>query len=154
MSATAYSVVEPSRTSKSVAGTLVILYALITMIPLYWIFSTALKTPPDSIAYPPKVVFSPSLEGYCNLFTTRTRQTDEYIATLGPPQGTCDEVTRRREMVIAGPSNYAPRFINSVIIAFGSTFLAVFLGTIAATASRASRFRWPMTCCSSSSRHG
>ncbi len=59
MSATAYSVVEPSRTSKSVAGTLVILYALITMIPLYWIFSTALKTPPDSIAYPPKVVFSP-----------------------------------------------------------------------------------------------
>ena len=50
------------------------------MIPLVWIVLTSFKTPPDSIAYPPKMVFTPSLEGYCNLFTTRTRQTPEYIA--------------------------------------------------------------------------
>ena len=30
-------------------------------------------------------------------------------------------------MVIAGPSNFVPRFVNSLIIGFGSTFLAVFL---------------------------
>jgi multiple sugar transport system permease protein len=41
--------------------------------PLAWIFSTGFKTPPDSIAYPPKVIFEPTLEGYVNLFTTRTR---------------------------------------------------------------------------------
>ena len=139
---TAHSVVEPSSTSKGVAGFLVILYAVITMVPLAWIFATAWKTPPDSISYPPKVVFSPSLEGYCNLFTTRTRQTDEYIAALGPPEGECDEVTRKREMVIAGLSNYVPRFINSLIIAFGSTFLAVSLGTFAAYAF--SRFKIPL----------
>jgi multiple sugar transport system permease protein len=139
---TAHSVVEPSPTSKGVAGFLVILYAVITMVPLAWIFATAWKTPPDSISYPPKVVFSPSLEGYCNLFTTRTRQTDEYIAALGPPEGECDEVTRKREMVIAGLSNYVPRFINSLIIAFGSTFLAVSLGTFAAYAF--SRFKIPL----------
>jgi multiple sugar transport system permease protein len=139
---TAHSVVEPSSTSKGVAGFLVILYAVITMVPLAWIFATAWKTPPDSISYPPKVVFSPSLEGYCNLFTTRTRQTDEYIAALGPPSGECDEVTRKREMVIAGLSNYVPRFINSLIIAFGSTFLAVSLGTFAAYAF--SRFKIPL----------
>jgi len=35
-------------------------------------------------------------------------------------------------MVVAGPSNYVPRFINSLIIAFGSTVLAVALGTLSA----------------------
>jgi multiple sugar transport system permease protein len=139
---TAHSVVEPSPLSKRVAGSLVILYALISMIPLFWIFATGFKTPPDSISYPPKIVFNPSLEGYCNLFTTRTRQTKEYIDALGPPRGTCDEVTRLREMVIAGPSNYAPRFWNSVIIAFGSTFLAVLLGVLSAYAF--SRFKVPL----------
>jgi multiple sugar transport system permease protein len=139
---TAHSVVEPSRLAKRSAGFIVILYALISMAPLFWIFATGWKTPPDSISYPPKIVFDPSLEGYCNLFTTRTRQTADYINGLGPPQGTCDEVTRRREMVIAGASNYAPRFINSLIIAFGSTFLAVTLGVFSAYAF--SRFKIPL----------
>ena len=123
--ATAHSVVEPSVTAKWVAAVLVIFYAVVTMIPLFWIFATGLKTPPDSISYPPKVVFAPSLEGYCNLFTTRTRQTKEYIEALGPPVTTCDTITRDRDMVIAGSSNYVPRFINSLIIAFGSTFCAM-----------------------------
>jgi multiple sugar transport system permease protein len=64
------------------------------MMPLVWIFLTGFKTPPDSIAYPPKVVFEPSLEGYCNLFTTRSRQTPEFIRALPPPQGLCDEIAR------------------------------------------------------------
>ena len=51
----------------------------ITMVPLVWIVLTSFKSPPDSISYPPKIVFQPTLEGYCNLFTTRTRQTSEYI---------------------------------------------------------------------------
>jgi len=139
---TAHSVVEPSQTSKYVAGTIVIIYALITMVPLAWIFLTSIKSPPDSIAYPPRILFTPTLEGYCNLFTTRTRQTPEYIAALGPPQGTCDTVTRKRNMVIAGPSNFLPRFVNSLVIAFGSTFLAVFLGTLAAYGF--SRFKVPL----------
>jgi len=105
----AHSVVEPSPASKRIAGAIVILYALITMIPLVWIFLTSIKSPPDSISYPPKIVFSPTLEGYCNLLTTRTRQTPEYIASLPAPTGTCDEVTRKRNMVIAGPSNFLPR---------------------------------------------
>ncbi|MBX4930698.1 carbohydrate ABC transporter permease [Rhizobium bangladeshense] len=138
----AHSVVEPSLNSKRIAGTIVVLYALITLIPLVWIFLTSIKSPPDSISYPPKIVFTPSLEGYCNLFTTRTRQTSDYIAALPAPVGTCDEVTRKRNMVIAGPSNFLPRFVNSLVIAFGSTFLAVFLGTLAAYGF--SRFRVPL----------
>ena len=139
---TAHSVVEPGRAAKWIAGVLVVVYALVSMIPLFWIFITGFKTPPDSIAYPPKIIFSPSLEGYVNLFTTRTRQTPEYIASLPPAETWYDKLVRSRNMVIAGPSKYIPRYINSLIIGFGSTFLAVFLGTIAAYAF--SRFRIPL----------
>lgn len=138
----AHSVVAPSSTSKRVAAMIVVVYALVSIVPLLWIFATSFKSPPDSIAYPPKIVFQPSIEGYCNLFTTRTRQTPEYINALPPPAGFCDEVTRERNMVIAGPSNFLPRFWNSIVIAFGSTFLAVFLGTLAAYGF--SRFRVPL----------
>jgi multiple sugar transport system permease protein len=138
----AHSVVEPGATSRRIAGGLVLLYAVISLIPLLWIGLTSLKTPPDSISYPPKVVFQPSLEGYCNLFTTRSRQTAEYIRSLPPPQGRCEEIARARNMVVAGPSNYVPRFINSIIIAFGSTFCAVVLGVFAAYGF--SRFQVPL----------
>jgi multiple sugar transport system permease protein len=138
----AHSVVAPTALARRVAATVVIIYALVTMIPLVWIALTSFKTPPDSIAYPPKLLFQPSLEGYCNLFTTRTRQTPEYIASLPPAATECDKIVRTRNMVIAGPSNVVQRFTNSIIIAFGSTFLAVFLGTL--TAYAFSRFKVPI----------
>ena len=139
---TAHSVVEPSTRSRWIAGILVITYALITMIPLAWIVMTGFKSPPDSISYPPKILFEPTLEGYCNLFTSRSRQTDEYIQSLGPPQGVCEEIARDRRMVVVGPSKYWPRFQNSIVIAFGSTFFAVLLGTLAAYGF--SRFKVPL----------
>jgi multiple sugar transport system permease protein len=141
-SSQAHSVVAPTPLAKRASAAIVILYALITMIPLAWIVMTSFKSPPDSIAYPPKIVFQPSLEGYCNLFTTRSRQTPEYIASLPAPASDCDRIVRSRNMVIAGPSNVIQRFTNSIVIAFGSTFLAVFLGTI--TAYAFSRFRVPL----------
>jgi multiple sugar transport system permease protein len=139
---TAHSVVEPGAWSKRIAAVLVVFYALVSMIPLLWILVTGLKTPSDSIAYPPKILFSPSLEGYVNLFTTRTRQTPEFIASLPPPTSWYDKLVRSRNMVIAGSSKYIPRYLNSLIIGFGSTFLAVLLGTIAAYAF--SRFKVPI----------
>jgi multiple sugar transport system permease protein len=139
---TAHSVVEPTPLTKRVASVAVILYAVITMIPLFWIGLTSVKSPDDSISYPPKVFVDPSIEGFCNLFTTRSRQTPEYLQSLGPPSGVCDEIARSRNMVIVGPSNYIPRFVNSLIIAFGSTFLAVLLGTLAAYGF--SRFKVPL----------
>ncbi|MEO8668577.1 MAG: carbohydrate ABC transporter permease [Bauldia sp.] len=138
----AHSVVAPSPWAKRIAAAIVILYAVITMVPLVWIVLTGFKTPPDSIAYPPKVFFSPSLEGYVNLFTTRTRQTPDFIASLPPATAWYDKLVRSRNMVIAGPSNVVGRFTNSIIIAFGSTFLAVFLGTL--TAYAFSRFKVPL----------
>jgi multiple sugar transport system permease protein len=139
---TAHSVVEPSLVTKRIAGGLVILYAVLTMVPLVWIGLTAFKTPPDSISYPPKILFEPSLEGFCNLFTTRSRQTQEYLHSLPPPQGRCEALARDRSMVVVSESKFVPRFWNSIVIAFGSTALAVGLGTLAAYGF--SRFKVPL----------
>ncbi|KRS15430.1 carbohydrate ABC transporter permease [Roseovarius indicus] len=136
-----YSITEASGRQKWVAGVLVIGYALITLMPLLWILATGFKSSPDSIAYPPKVVFEPSLEGYVNLFTTQMRQSPEYLQE-NPPTTWYEEVVHDKGMVIAGPSRFGERFMNSVIIGFGSTFLSVFLGTLAAYAF--SRYRIPL----------
>jgi multiple sugar transport system permease protein len=137
-----YSITDPSNRQKWIAGFLVVGYALVTLMPLVWIIATGFKTPSDAIAYPPKVLFTPSLEGYVNLFTTRSRVTPEDLAALGPPATWYDAIVRQYDMVINGPSRYGERFLNSVIIGFGSTFLSVFLGTIAAYAF--SRFKVPL----------
>jgi len=142
VASTALSIVEPSPLTKRVAAVVVIVYALVALIPLFWILITGLKTPPDSISYPPKILFSPSLEGYVNLFTTRTRQTPEFIASLPPADSWYERLVRSRNMVIAGPSKFIPRYMNSLVIGFGSTFLAVFLGTLAAYGF--SRFKVPL----------
>src|SRR6266850_1918349 len=105
----AHSVVEPSGRSKGIAGAVIVLYAAISMVPLVWIFLTAFKSPPDS------------------------------IASLPPATNVCDRIARARNMVVAGPSNFVPRFFNSLVIAFGSTALSVLLGVTAAYAF--SRFR-------------
>ena len=138
----AHSVVEPSRWTKRIAGVIVVGYALLSMVPLVWIVLTGFKTPTDSIAYPPKMLFEPSLQGYVNLFTTRSRQTPEYIASLPPATTWYDKLVRSQDMVIAGPSKFGERYVNSLVIGFGSTFLAVFLGVLAAYAF--SRFRVPL----------
>ncbi|RLB76821.1 MAG: carbohydrate ABC transporter permease [Deltaproteobacteria bacterium] len=137
-----YSVTEPSKRQKWIAGLLVITYALITLMPLLWIIATGFKSPADSIAYPPKVMFEPSLEGYVNLFTTQTRITPDMVATLAPPETWYEQIVRDKGMVIASASRYGQRFLNSVIIGFGSTFLSIFLGTLAAYAF--SRFKVPI----------
>ena len=138
----AHSVTEPSPASKWLAGILVGLYAVITLIPLLWIISTSFKSGPDSISYPPKVVFQPTLEGYVNLFTTQSRPSAEDLAKLPAPTTWYDKITRERGMIISGPSRFGQRFLNSVIIGFGSTFLSIFLGTLAAYAF--SRFKVPL----------
>jgi len=81
------------------------------------------------VAYPPKVLSEPTVEGYCNLFNISFAAGSDYIAHLPPPTGRCDLLARSRGMVIAGASKTPGRLVNSVVMGFGSTFLSVFLGT-------------------------
>ena len=114
----------------------------VTILPLAWIGATAFKSQADAIAYPPKVFFTPTLEGFVDLFTVQTHQSHDFIAKLPPPQTWYEKIARDRDMVIAGPSRVVERFLNSLIIGFGSTILATFLGTLAAYGF--SRFRVPL----------
>ena len=45
-----FSITDPSRRQKWIAGILVVTYAIVTLLPLVWIIATGFKTPPDSIA--------------------------------------------------------------------------------------------------------
>ena len=137
-----FAVTEPGPRTKWFAGILVVGYAIITLLPLLWIIATGFKSPADAIAYPPKIVFEPTLEGYVNLFTERTRATPDMMEAVGDPDTWYQEIVRDQDMVITGPSRYGARFLNSVIIGFGSTFLTMILGTAAAYAF--SRFRVPL----------
>jgi multiple sugar transport system permease protein len=138
----AYSITEPSVKQKWFAGVLVIFYALVTLTPLLWIIATGFKSGEDSIAYPPKVLFEPKLDGYVNLFTSRTRINQADVANLPPAETWYEQNARDNGMAIQGPSRYGERFLNSVIIGFGSTTLSIILGTLAAYAF--SRFKVPL----------
>ena len=133
---------EPSGFSRKIAAFIIIVYTVVTLIPITWIVLTGFKSVDSAVSYPPEVIFEPSLEGYVNLFTARTRQSEEYLDSLPPPETWYEELVRSKEMVITGPSKFFSRYLNSMIIGFGATFLSIFLGTLAAYAF--SRFRVPL----------
>ena len=133
---------EPSPLARGLAGVIVVVYALVAVLPLLWIGMTAFKTQSDAIAYPPKLIFSPTLEGFVDLFTVQSHQPHDFIVKLPPPTTWYEKYARQHDMVIAGPSRVIERFVNSLIIGFGSTILATFLGTLAAYGF--SRFKVPL----------
>ncbi|HSI59723.1 MAG TPA: carbohydrate ABC transporter permease [Ideonella sp.] len=136
-----HSPLEPSVAARWFAAVVVIGYAVITLIPLVWIILTGFRTPQDAIAYPPKLVAETSLIGYVNLFTTRSRVSAEEMKTLPPATTWYEALVREQQMILAGPSRFKDRYLNSLIIGFGSTLLSVVLGTL--TAYAFSRFRIP-----------
>ena len=133
---------EPSGLARGAAGAVVVFYAVASVLPLVWILLTAFKTQSDAIAYPPKLLFTPTLEGFVDLFTVQTHQAHDFIAKLPPATSWYEQLARSHDMVIAGPSRVVERFVNSLIIGFGSTILATFLGALAAYAF--SRFKLPL----------
>ena len=139
---TSRSPMEPSGFSKKIAAFIIIVYTVVTLIPITWIVLTGFKSVDSAVSYPPEVIFEPSLEGYVNLFTARTRQSEEYLDSLPPPETWYEELVRSKDMVITGPSKLFSRYLNSMIIGFGATFLSIFLGTLAAYAF--SRFKVPL----------
>ena len=132
---------EPSSLSKWLAATGVIVYTVIALIPLAWIFMTSMRTPQDAISYPPKVVAESSAVGMVNLFTARSRVSADDLAAQPPAATWYEKLVREQQMILVGPSRFIDRYINSLVIGFGSTLLSVVLGTLAAYAF--SRFRVP-----------
>ena len=115
---------------------LAILAAFVMLIPVIWMAMTAVKSRPDATASPPKVFFTPSLDGYIGLFTNRTQLS---AGALAKEQQRTDlnffeKQAVARGMKILGPSKFVGQLKNSLIISLSSTFLAVTLGLLSAYA--------------------
>ncbi len=115
---------------------LAIIIAFVMLIPVLWMAMTALKARPDATASPPKVFFTPSLDGFIGLFTNRTQLS---AAALAAQQQRTDlsfweRQALARGMRILGPSKFVSQLSNSLVIAMTSTVLAVTLGLLSAYA--------------------
>ena len=60
-----------TKVTKTVRILLIAAVALIMLIPIYWMGATAFKSRADAIAVPPKIIFTPTAEGFVNLLTDR-----------------------------------------------------------------------------------
>lgn len=133
-----------ARIARGVRVTLAVLVSLIMLIPVYWMATTAFKVRADAISAPPKVFFTPTLEGFVYLFTDRSVLNRLRIRRM---QERIDELNWYEQIALAGgqqitgPSQYVNRLRNSMIIAGASTILAVVLGLLAAYSF--SRFKVP-----------
>lgn len=119
-----------------------------SMIPLYWIASTAFKPRSAATTVPPTVFFTPEITPFVKLFTARVQQRgqrDEAAYASAPwwEKLVMDGGDRfiKDDKGNIESSGYGLRFVNSIVIAITSTFLAVAMGTI--TAYGFSRFRMP-----------
>ena len=101
-------------------GILLAIAIIFFLFPIYWITLASFKTKPEILSSTPLhlLQFSPNLENYSSILGLTTGETEA---------GT--------------PGEYLSRLKNSVIIAGGSTVLAVFFGTL--TAYAMARFRIP-----------
>ena len=77
---------EPSPFTRRLSAVVVVIYAVVAILPLAWIGATAFKSQADAIAYPPKVFFTPTLEGFVDLFTVQTHQPHDFIEKLPRPR--------------------------------------------------------------------
>jgi len=118
-------------------------FALVSLIPISWMVVTAFKARSDIVSAPPKIFFTPTLEGFVNLLTNRVQiPQDQAKAKLAQPNlPLFDRIAAERGQAITGPSQYTGRVLNSLIIAGASTVLSTVLGTLAAYAF--SRFNVP-----------
>lgn len=117
------------------------LVCILFLIPLVWMLATAFKDQKDVITVPPRLLFTPSLQGMVNRFTQRSLLSkaamEEYAQR--PDLRWYDRIALAEGQAVIGPSQFVNRVTNSLIIASGSTIFAVVLGVLAAYAF--SRFK-------------
>jgi multiple sugar transport system permease protein len=135
------------RVFNRIAIVAVLVITIIFLSPIYWIASTAFKPRNLAATVPPTVLFQPELTPFVKLFTKRVQlrepvDQETYQAAPWWEQAIFDggeRVLKVRDEIQL--SAYPNRFMNSLIVAVTSTFLAVAMGTLAAYGF--SRFRTP-----------
>ena len=133
-----------ARLIRTIQAVFVIIVALVMLIPVFSILTTAFKTRADVVSVPPKMLnFEPTLEGFIFLFTERS-QLSKVKMDEALQRDDLSYIERQMAEVgqeITGPSKYVYNLRNSLIIAGLSTIFSVGLGLFAAYAF--SRFDIP-----------
>ena len=130
--------VSPSyRTGHTIRAILAWSFALVGLIPVAVMIMTAFKTRSDIVSTPPKMIFTPALEGFVYLLTDRvqisTAEKEKLQANI-ENLGWMDKVALKSGQKINGPSEFVGTVKNSIIIAGLSTIIAITLGLFAAYA--------------------
>jgi multiple sugar transport system permease protein len=131
------------RVAGAVRAVIAIIIAVIMLIPVAWMTMTAFKALPDAVSVPPKVFFTPTLEGFVNLFTQRRQLSAQEweAAKQRTDLNWAELIVLQRQQTIIGQSQFAGQLVNSVVIASTSTVLSVGFAVLSAYAF--SRFNIP-----------
>jgi len=133
------------RALNRVAIAAVLIVTIIFLAPIYWIGSTAFKSRAVATSVPPTVLFQPVLDPFIKLLTKRVQMTkavDPAVYDAAPWWEKRIYDGGERVLKVGTDiqlSQFPDRFLNSLIIAVVSTFLAVTIGTF--TAYGFSRFK-------------
>ena len=115
----------------------VLVVAIVGLIPIFVMIVTAFKTRSDVVSDPPKVFFSPTLEGFVYLLTERALLPQarlEEAQANAENLGLFGRIALESGQEITAPSDYVNRLKNSLIVAGVSTVTSVVLGLFAAYA--------------------
>jgi multiple sugar transport system permease protein len=130
-----------SRLTHILRAIIVILIAIVILVPIFVMLNTAFKTRPEVVSVPPKVIYTPTLEGFVLLLTERAIASPAVLEELkaaveAGELGLFDRLALESGQEITGPSEYVNRLRNSVIIAGLSTVASVVLAVFAGSAFR------------------
>ena len=125
-----------SRLTHNLRAIIVILIAIIILIPIFVMINTAFKTRPEVVSVPPKLIYSPTLEGFVLLLTERAIASPAVLEELKAAAdmgelSLFDRIALESGQQITGPSQYVSRLRNSLIIAGLSTIASVVLAVFA-----------------------
>lgn len=114
----------------------VMIIAIIMLIPVIWMGMTAFKSLPDAVSVPPVVFFTPTLEGFVNLFTQRRQlSASEWEAMKQRTDlNWAEQIVLQRQQTIIGQSQFGRQLINSIVIAGVSTALSILFAVLSAYA--------------------
>ena len=116
---------ERRRLGVTIASVVVGAWVVFALFPVFWIYFSSIKEPPDVFKIPPKWIFAPTLHNY--------------EVVLGIKYGTESELSM--EGVKPPLSRFREYIINSVIISGSTTLINVTVGMLAAYALVRLRFR-------------
>ena len=125
-----------SRLTHNLRAIIVIVIAIAILVPIFVMVNTAFKTRPEVVSIPPKVIYTPTLEGFVLLLTERAVASPAVLEELQAAVelgelGLFDRLALKTGQEITGPSEYVKRLTNSVIIAGLSTVASVVLAVFA-----------------------